>query len=197
MIHARDVCFDFDDVPVRIPGEGFDTPVIDVMDLVLPEGDSDLYHALAESPSCGDDDQRLREALQGLGREKAIHAGARGAPDSAGFVAHPAIRASTRFVVRILDYRGCDRRMTAGHRQLEDQRMDPTMLGLMCRRGGKGVEYRSAVSDACAYRDGAGSHARWARTAVVGLATLLAALVFASAYMFRKALHRGRGLRHG
>ncbi|MFE9789498.1 hypothetical protein ACFYO7_29390 [Nocardia salmonicida] len=192
VIHAGDVRFDFDDVPLRIPGERFATPVIDVKDLVLPESESGLFHVLAESLSYSADDQRLREALQGAGREKAIHAGARDDLGSVGLVDHSAIGALTRFVDRILGYHGCDRRMAAGHRQFENREMDPIMLGLMCRLGCRDVEYRSAVSDPCAYVYGGGSHVRWARAAMVGRGTLLAALVLASTYMLSKALRRER-----
>ncbi|MGW6621878.1 hypothetical protein ACWF99_11625 [Nocardia sp. NPDC055002] len=190
VIHARDLRFDFDDAPLRIPGERFATPVIDVKDLVLPESESGLFHALAESLPYGDGDQRLREALQGAGREEAIHAGARDDLDSVGLV-DSVLGTLVGFVDRFLGCHGCDRRMTAGRRQFEDREVDPTMLGLMSRRGCEDVEFRGAVSDACACAHGGGCHARWARMAVIGSGTLTA-LILASAYMFAKALRRRR-----
>lgn len=77
-IRPGDECFDFDfdDVPLRIPGERFATSVIDVRDLVLPESESGLFPVLVESLSYSADDPRLREALRRAGRAEASHADA-------------------------------------------------------------------------------------------------------------------------
>ena len=83
-INARDVHFDFDVVPMHyIPGEALATHIINVMHLVLPEGERAMAQCLAEALPLIDD-ERLREEVVGFIGQEAMHAssheGARRAP---------------------------------------------------------------------------------------------------------------------
>ncbi|MFE7723535.1 metal-dependent hydrolase [Nocardia rhizosphaerihabitans] len=212
-IHARDVHFDFGDVPMHyIPGEVFATHVINVMHLVLPEGERAMAQALAEAlPYI--DDQRLREEVQGfVGQETmhaSSHAGARDHLQSIGLDVDSMVKTFAWFVDRILGDHGLTGRakeewlkerlaLFAGmehytavigewlleNDKFEDLGMDPTMLDLIRWHGAEEVEHRSVVYDAYMYVDG--SYVRKARTAVAASATLLATFLVSSAYLYAK-----------
>ncbi|MFD5177664.1 metal-dependent hydrolase [Nocardia sp. NPDC058379] len=212
-IHARDVHFDFGDVPMHyIPGEVFATHVINVMHLVLPEGERAMAQALAEAlPYI--DDQRLREEVQGfVGQETmhaSSHAGARDHLQAIGLDVDSMVKTFAWFVDRILGDHGLTGRakeewlkerlaLFAGmehytavigewlleNDKFEDLGMDPTMLDLIRWHGAEEVEHRSVVYDAYMYVDG--GYARKARTAVAASTSLLATFILSSAYLYAK-----------
>lgn len=212
-IAARDVRFDFGSVPLHyIPGEVFATHIVNVMHLVLPEGERAMAQTLAEAlPYI--DDQRLREEVQGFVGQETMHAnsheGARDRLRELGLDIDPMVRSFAWFVDRILGDHGLTGRareewlkerlgLFAGmehytavigewlleNGEFEKLGMDPTMLDLIRWHGAEEVEHRSVVYDAYMYLDG--GYARKARTAVVASAALLATFVLSSAYLYAK-----------
>ncbi|MFI7190918.1 metal-dependent hydrolase [Nocardia sp. 852002-20019_SCH5090214] len=212
-INARDVHFDFATVPMHyIPGEALATHIVNVMHLLLPEGERAMAQALAESlPYI--DDERLREEVTGFVGQETMHAAtheaARTHLRSIGLDVDSYIGAIGWAVDRILGDHGLTGRakeewlkerlgLFAGMEHytavfgewllnaevLEQKGMHPAMLDLVRWHGAEEVEHRSVVYDAFMHVDG--SYARKARTALVASATLLPLFVLSAAYMYRK-----------
>lgn len=212
-INARDVRFDFRNVPMHyIPGEVLATHIVNVMHLVLPEGERAMAKCLAEAMPYIED-ERLEEEVAGfIGQESmhaSSHAAAREHLQSLGLDVETYVRAVAWLVDRILGDHGLTGRakrewlnerlglfagmehFTAviGEWLLENPRfselgMDPTMLDLVRWHGAEEVEHRSVVFDAFQYLDG--SYSRRARTALMASATLLPLFIVSTAYMYRR-----------
>ncbi len=219
-INPRAVRFDFTSVPMHyIPGEVLATHIVNVMHLVLPEGERAMAQALSEAlPYIRD--ERLREEVTGFIGQESMHAGSHEAArehlqaiglDVAGYVSRVAW-----LVDRILGDHGLSGRareqwlkerlgLFAGMEHytavlgewllnadvLEHKGMHPAMLDLVRWHGAEEVEHRSVVYDAYMYLDG--GYARKARTAVLASATLLPLFIVSTAHLFRKDPSADRG----
>ncbi|MBF6302135.1 metal-dependent hydrolase [Nocardia amamiensis] len=220
-INARDVRFDFASVPMHyIPGEVLATHIVNVMHLVLPEGERAMAQCLAEAlPHI--DDERLREEVQGFIGQESMHAssheGARKHLQSIGLDVDSYVSKVAWLVDRILGGHGLTGRageewlkerlgLFAGMEHftavigewllnaniLAEQGMHPAMLDLVRWHGAEEVEHRSVVFDAFQYVDG--SYARRARTAILATATLLPLFIVSTAYLYKRdpSEHKGR-----
>ncbi|WP_068274156.1 metal-dependent hydrolase [Aldersonia kunmingensis] len=212
-INARDVRFDFRDVPMHyIPGEVLATHIVNVMHLVLPEGERAMAQCLAEAMPYIDD-ERLKEEVAGFVGQESMHASSHAAArehlQSLGLDVETYVNAVSWLVDRILGDHGLTGRAkrawlnerlglfagmehytaVIGEWLLENPRfeelgMDPAMMDLVRWHGAEEVEHRSVVFDAYMYMDG--GYARRARTAVLASATLLPLFIFSTAYMYRR-----------
>lgn len=212
-INARDVHFDFDSVPMHyIPGEVLATHIVNVMHLVLPEGERAMAEALSEAlPQI--EDERLREAVRGFVGQETMHAGSHEAArkhlQSIGLDVDSYIDKISWLVDRLLGGHGLTGRaeqewlkerlgLFAGMEHytavlgewllnadiLEAKGMHPAMLDLVRWHGAEEVEHRSVVYDAFMHLDG--SYARRARTAVLAGVTLLPLFIVSAGYLYRK-----------
>ncbi|MEV6279352.1 metal-dependent hydrolase [Nocardia sp. NPDC051832] len=211
-IHARDVHFDFESVPMHyIPGEVLATHIVNVMHLVLPEGERAMAQCLAEALPLIDD-ERLREEVQGFIGQESMHAtsheGARRHLASIGLNVDSYVSTIAWLVDRILGDHGLTGRARQAWLQerlglfagmehftavigewllnadiLEERGMHPAMLDLVRWHGAEEVEHRSVVFDAYMHVDG--GYARRARTAVLATATLLPLFIVSTAYLYR------------
>ena len=219
-IRARDVRFDFGSVPMHyIPGEVMATHIINVMHLVLPEGERAMAAALAEAlPYI--DDARLREEVLGfIGQENqhaSSHAQARRHLETLGLDVAPMVETVAWLVDRMLGDHGltgrakhawlCERLgLFAGMEHytavigewlltndvLEAKDMHPAMLDLIRWHGAEEVEHRSVVYDAYMHVDG--GYLRRARTAAVASSSLLVLFVIAGGYLFGKDPEPAKG----
>ncbi|MCP2280222.1 hypothetical protein SAMN04244553_5608 [Nocardia amikacinitolerans] len=212
-IHARDVRFDFDSVPMHyIPGEVMATHIINVMHLVLPEGERAMAQALAEALPLIDD-ERLREEVQGFIGQENMHASshekARKHLEAIGLDVAPMVNTVAWLVDRVLGDHGltgrakhewlCERlALFAGmehytavigewlltNDKLEAKHMHPAMLDLIRWHGAEEVEHRSVVYDAYMHVDG--GYFRKARTSLLASFGLLALFVISGGYLFHK-----------
>lgn len=212
-IHARDVHFDFASVPMHyIPGEVLATHIVNVMHLVLPEGERAMANCLAEALPLIED-ERLREEVAGFIGQESMHAssheGARRHLQSIGLDVESYVNMVAWLVDRVLGDHGLTGRakqewlkerlgLFAGMEHytavlgewllkadiLEAKGMHPAMLDLVRWHGAEEVEHRSVVYDAYMYVDG--SYARKARTAVLASATLLPLFIVSTAYLYRQ-----------
>ncbi|UAK30747.1 metal-dependent hydrolase [Nocardia asteroides] len=212
-ITARDVHFDFDSVPMHyVPGEALATHIVNVMHLVLPEGERAMAQALAEAlPHI--DDERLREEVTGFIGQETMHANSHEAARrhlrAIGLDVDSYVAKVAWLVDRILGDHGLTGRardewlkerlgLFAGMEHytavlgdwllnadiLEEKGMHPAMLDLVRWHGAEEVEHRSVVYDAFMHLDG--SYARKARTAILASATLLPLFIVSTAYLYRK-----------
>ncbi len=219
-IHARDVEFDFDSVPMHyIPGEVMATHIINVMHLVLPEGERAMAQALSEALPLIDD-QRLAEEVRGFIGQESMHASshekARQQLEKIGLEVGPMVELMSWMVDRLLGDHGltgrakhawlCERlALFAGmehytavigewlltNDKLEEAGMHPAMLDLIRWHGAEEVEHRSVVYDAYMYVDG--SYARKARHALLASTGLLALFVASSGYLFARDPEPAKG----
>ncbi|WP_084479057.1 metal-dependent hydrolase [Nocardia jejuensis] len=212
-IHARDVHFDFSTVPLHyIPGEVVATHVVNVMHLVLPEGERAMAACLAEAlPEIAD--ERLREEVTGFVGQESMHAGshegARAHLQSIGLDVDSYVAKVAWLVDRALGDHGLTGKakqqwlrerlgLFAGMEHftavigewlletstLDELGMHPTMLDLVRWHGAEEVEHRSVVFDAYMHVDG--GYARRARTGVLASALLLPLFVVSTAYLYRQ-----------
>ncbi|MGK8523955.1 metal-dependent hydrolase [Nocardia asteroides] len=212
-INARDVHFDFDSVPMHyVPGEALATHIVNVMHLVLPEGERAMAQALTEAlPYI--DDERLREEVTGFIGQETMHANSHEAArrhlQAIGLDVDSYVTKVAWLVDRILGDHGLTGRareewlkerlgLFAGMEHytavlgewllnaniLEEKGMHPAMLDLVRWHGAEEVEHRSVVYDAFMHLDG--SYARKARTAILASATLLPLFIVSTAYLYRK-----------
>ncbi|MBO0855494.1 MAG: metal-dependent hydrolase [Nocardia sp.] len=212
-IRARDVRFDFSTVPMHyIPGEVMATHMINVMHLVLPEGERAMARALAEAlPDIRD--ERLREEVLGfIGQENQhanSHEAARRHLEDLGLDVAPMVDAVAWLADRILGDHGLTGRakqewlrerlgLFAGMEHytavigewlltndvLEAKDMHPVMLDLIRWHGAEEVEHRSVVYDAYMYVDG--GYTRKVRTALLASSSLLVLFLTAGGYLFAK-----------
>lgn len=219
-IAARDVHFSWDGVPLHyIPGEPMATHVVNVMHLVLPEGERAMSKALGEAlPLIGD--ARLREEVVGFVGQEAVHAssheGAREHLAALGLPVEPVARKMDWLVDKVLGDHGltgkarhawlCERlglfaameHYTAvvgewllGADHLERRGMHPMMLDLVRWHGAEEVEHRNVAFDAFMHVDG--SYFRRVRTALVASFTLAVLFVGTARYLYRADPTPGRG----
>ncbi|WP_228001198.1 metal-dependent hydrolase [Nocardia australiensis] len=211
-IHARDVDFDFDTVPMHyIPGEVMATHVINVMHLVLPEGERAMAQALTEALPLIED-ERLREKVRGFIGQETMHAGshekARRQLERLGLDVAPMVDSVGWLIDRVLGDHGltgrakrewlCERlALFAGmehytavigewlltNDKLEAKGMHPAMLDLIRWHGAEEVEHRSVVYDAYMYLDG--GYGRKARQALIASGGLLVLFVISGGYLFQ------------
>ncbi|QLY28750.1 metal-dependent hydrolase [Nocardia huaxiensis] len=219
-INARDVHFDFDSVPLHyIPGEVLATHIVNVMHLVLPEGERAMAQALSEALPLIDD-ERLREEVIGFVGQETMHArsheAARDHLQSLGLDVDSYVRAVAWLVDRILGDHGLTGRakqewlkerlgLFAGMEHytavlgewlleaevLEAKGMHPAMLDLVRWHGAEEVEHRSVVYDAYMHVDG--GYARKARTALLASLTLLPLFIVSTGYLYRKDPEADKG----
>ncbi|MGC7097249.1 metal-dependent hydrolase [Amycolatopsis lurida] len=219
-IAARDVHFSWDGVPMHyIPGEPMATHVINVMHLVLPEGERAMSNTLAEALPLITD-PRLREEVVGFIGQEATHAasheGARDHLAKLGLDVEPMARRMEWLVDKVLGNRGLTGK--AGHAwlcerlglfaamehytavvgewllnadQLERLGMHPTMLDLIRWHGAEEVEHRNVAFDAFMHVDG--SYARRVRTALLASFTLAVLFLTTAAQLYRKDPTPGKG----
>jgi predicted metal-dependent hydrolase len=195
------------------------THIINVMHLVLPEGERAMSGALAEALPLITD-ERLHEEVVGFIGQEATHAssheGARDHLATIGLDVEPMAKKMEWLVDKVLGDRGltgkakhawlCERLglfaamehytavvgewlLHADH--LEKLGMHPTMLDLIRWHGAEEVEHRNVAFDAFMYVDG--SYARRVRTALIASATLAVLFVLAAGYMFRKDPSKDKG----
>ncbi|MFC9894518.1 metal-dependent hydrolase [Nocardia sp. NPDC127579] len=219
VIAARDVEFDWSAVPLHyIPGEVMATHIINVMHLVLPEGEHAMSKALAQALPLIDD-QRLYEEVVGFVGQEATHAasheGARRHLAELGLDVEPMARKMEWMVDRILGDHGLTGRARRAwlserlglfaamehytavvgewllnQQVLEEKGMDPTMLDLIRWHGAEEVEHRNVAFDAFMYVDG--SYARRVRTALLGSLTLAVLFVSSARYLYLNDPQRPR-----
>ncbi|HLS78801.1 MAG TPA: metal-dependent hydrolase [Nocardia sp.] len=212
-IHARDVDFDFSSVPLHyIPGEVMATHIINVMHLLLPEGERAMAQALSEALPLIDD-ERLAEEVRGFIGQEAMHATsheqARIQLEKLGLEVGPLVDLVGWLVDRMLGDHGlsgrarhewlCERlALFAGMEHytavigewlltndvLEEKGMHPAMLDLIRWHGAEEVEHRCVVYDAYMHVDG--SYARKARHAIIASMGLLALFAATGGYLFAK-----------
>ncbi|WP_435118699.1 metal-dependent hydrolase [Amycolatopsis thermoflava] len=210
-IAARDVHFSWDDVPLHyIPGEPMATHLINVMHLVLPEGERAMSAALAEALPLIDD-PRLSEEVTGFVGQEAVHAssheGARGHLAKLGLPVEPVARKMDWLVDRVLGDHGlsgkakhawlCERlglfaameHYTAvvgewllGADHLERAGMHPVMLDLIRWHGAEEVEHRNVAFDAFMHVDG--GYVRRVRTALIASFTLAVLFAGTGRYLY-------------
>ncbi|MBK1783410.1 metal-dependent hydrolase [Prauserella cavernicola] len=211
-IEPRDVQFAWDGVPMHyIPGEPMATHVINVMHLVLPEGERAMSKALAEALPLITD-PRLHEEVVGFIGQEATHAssheGAREHLATLGLAVEPVARAMDWLVDTVLGEHGlggrarhawlCERlglfaameHYTAvvgdwllHADQLERQGMHPTMLDLIRWHGAEEVEHRNVAFDAFMHVDG--SYARRVRTSLLASLTLATLFLSTARHLYR------------
>lgn len=211
-IAARDVHFSWENVPAHyIPGEPMATHVINVMHLVLPEGERAMSRALSEALPLITD-PRLREEVTGFVGQEAVHAssheGAREHLARLGLPVEQIARKMDWLVDNVLGYHGlagkarhawlCERlglfaameHYTAvvgewllGADHLERMGMDPVMLDLVRWHGAEEVEHRNVAFDAFMHVDG--GYARRVRTALIASFTLAVLFLSTAGYLYR------------
>ena len=208
-IHARDMDFQWDDVPMHyIPGQMVATHVYNCMHLLLPEGEKAMSAALAQAlPHI--DDPRLHEEVVGFIGQEATHADNHGGVlerlVELGLDARPVLTRLDRLLALLMADYGteqvrhqllCERlalfaaleHYTAvwGKFFLESEGLsgsgiDPMILDLLKWHGAEEVEHRSVVYDAYMHVDG--GYFRKARMAVLGSAALTAAGLMTLGYL--------------
>jgi predicted metal-dependent hydrolase len=178
-LRPRDVRFDWSTLPTHwIPGEPFATHVLNVMHLLLPEGERWFVEVFKEALPLVTD-ERLREQVVGFIGQEAMHASAhQGAQDrlvSQGLNPGPYVRQLEWFFRHRLD------RLASGHDwlvarlaviaavehvtaflgqwvldspHLDRAGADPTMLDLLRWHGAEEVEHRSVAFDLFMHVDG-------------------------------------------
>lgn len=210
-IHARNVEFDWEDVPLEyLPGEPYATHFWNVMHLVLPEGERAMADVFAQAMPLIED-ERLKEELLGFVGQEAMHAssheGFREYLHQAGYDI-PKIMKTMEFAVNAIlgdhgltgkaaDFWLAERlgiyaaaehfTATVGEWLLDNTAFDeigadPTMLDLLKWHGAEEMEHRSVAFDVFQYVDG--SYSRRARTMGIAIAGLLPLWFSTAAYMY-------------
>ena len=210
-IHARDVHFDWTDVPIEyIPGHPYATHFWNVMHLVLPEGERAMADVLGRALPLIDD-PRLAEELVGFVGQEQMHASShesfRTYLDEHGFDIPKILRLMQFVMDQIFGGHGLTGRAgeawfherlgiyaaaehftaTVGEWLLDNKKfdeigVDPTMLDLLRWHGAEEMEHRNVAYDVFQYVDG--SYARRVRTAVLAAAGLLVLWLYTSSWMY-------------
>ncbi|MFC0110809.1 metal-dependent hydrolase [Kibdelosporangium aridum] len=178
-LRPRDVRFDWSALPAHwIPGEPFATDVLNVMHLLLPEGERWFVEVFKEALPLITD-ERLREEVVGFIGQEAMHASAhQGAQDhlvNHGIDPGPYVRqlewffrvrlnrpdGGRRWLVSRLAVIAAVEHMTAflgqwvlDSHKLDEAKADPTMLDLLRWHGAEEVEHRSVAFDLFMHIDG-------------------------------------------
>lgn len=210
-IHARDVSFDWSDVPVEyVPGHPYATHFWNVMHLVLPEGERAMADVLGRAlPQI--DDARLREELQGFIGQEETHASShesfRMHLEANGFEIPKIMKLMEFLMDQVFGDHGLTGRAgeawfherlglyaaaehftaTVGEWLLDNERfdeigVDPIMLDLLRWHGAEEMEHRNVAYDVYQYVDG--SYARRVRTALLASGGLLALWLYTSSWMY-------------
>lgn len=210
-IHARDVRFDWTDVPTEyIPGHPYATHFWNVMHLVLPEGERAMADVLGRAlPQI--DDPRLQEELLGFIGQEETHASShesfRVHLEENGFDIPRIMKLMEFLMDQVFGDHGLTGRAgdawfkerlgiyaaaehftaTVGEWLLDNQKfddigVDPTMLDLLRWHGAEEMEHRNVAYDVFQYVDG--SYARRARTAVLASGGLLTLWLYTSSWMY-------------
>ncbi|ALG15293.1 metal-dependent hydrolase [Kibdelosporangium phytohabitans] len=178
-LRPRDVRFDWSELPAHwVPGEPFVTHALNVMHILLPEGERWFVDVFKEALPLITD-ERLREDVVGFIGQEAMHASAhQGAQDHLiqhGIDPGPYVRqlewffrerlnrpdGGRRWLVARLSVIAAIEHMTAflGHwvlnsPELDEAKTDPTMLDLLRWHGAEEVEHRSVAHDLFVHIDG-------------------------------------------
>ena len=198
-LHARNVSFDWSELPRHwIPGEPFATHLINVLHLLLPEGERWFCHVFKQALPLIRDEQ-LAEDVRGFIGQEAVHAeshqGVLDHFDAHGTDTRPYVQQISWLFGKVLGDRGyagkqgqewivervaliaAIEHFTAflgqwvlDARELDEAGADPTMLDLLRWHGAEEVEHRSVAFDLYAHVDG--GYARRCRTMVVAIAVL-------------------------
>jgi uncharacterized protein len=182
-LHARNVEFDWSRLPAHwVPGEPFATHMINVLHLLLPEGERWFVHVFKQALPLIKDD-RLLEDVRGFIGQEAMHAEShQGVVDhfnAHGVDTRPYVRQIAWLFRKVLG----DRDLTGKRREewlierlalvaaiehytaflgqwvldakeLDDANADPTMLDLLRWHGAEEVEHRSVAYDLFMHVDG-------------------------------------------
>lgn len=200
VLHARDVAFDWTELPRHwVPGEPFATHMINVLHLLLPEGERWFCHVFKQALPLIRDEQ-LAEDVRGFIGQEAMHAeshqGVLDHFDTHGLDTRPYVSQIAWLFGKVLGDRGYAGKQ--GHEwvieraalvaaiehftaflgqwvldadELDEASADPTMLDLLRWHGAEEVEHRSVAYDLFTHLDG-----RYTRRV---RAMLIAAPVFA------------------
>ncbi|KQY57722.1 MULTISPECIES: metal-dependent hydrolase [unclassified Nocardioides] len=210
-IHARDVSFDWTDVPTEyIPGHPYATHFWNVMHLVLPEGERAMADVLGRAlPQI--DDPRLAEELVGFIGQEETHASSHESfrihLQENGFDIPKIMRLMEFLMDQVFGDHGLKGRAgeawfherlgiyaaaehftaTVGewlldNRTFDEIGVDPTMLDLLRWHGAEEMEHRNVAYDVFQYVDG--SYARRVRTALLASGGLLALWLYTSSWMY-------------
>ncbi|MEU4453277.1 metal-dependent hydrolase [Nocardioides sp. NPDC023903] len=210
-IHARDVSFDWTDVPTEyIPGRPYATHFWNVMHLVLPEGERAMADVLGRAlPQI--EDPRLAEELVGFIGQEETHASSHESfriyLEKNGFDIPEIMRLMEFLMDQVFGDHGLKGRAgeawfherlgiyaaaehftaTVGEWLLDNERfdeigVDPTMLDLLRWHGAEEMEHRNVAFDVFQYVDG--SYARRVRTALLASAGLLVLWLYTSSWMY-------------
>ncbi|RZQ60572.1 metal-dependent hydrolase [Amycolatopsis suaedae] len=183
-LHARDVRFDWSELPMHwVPGEPFATHLINVLHLLLPEGEEWFVRVFGQAVPLIKDD-KLREDVLGFIGQEAMHAkshqGVLDHFDAHGLDTRPYVRQLEHLFGRVLGDRDepDERRreewlvervaLVAGvehitaflgqwildAKALDAAGADPTMLDLLRWHGSEEVEHRSVAFDLYQHLDG-------------------------------------------
>ncbi|OZM74844.1 metal-dependent hydrolase [Amycolatopsis antarctica] len=182
-LRARDVHFDWSALPMHwIPGDPFATHVINVLHLLLPEGEEFFVRVFGQALPLIED-EKLREDVLGFIGQEAVHAkshqGVLDHFDAHGLDTRPYTRQIAHLFGRILGDRGYTGRrqeewlvervaLIAGiehitaflgqwildARALDEAGADPTMLDLLRWHGSEEVEHRAVAYDLYQHLDG-------------------------------------------
>ena len=198
-LHARDVRFDWANLPLRwIPREAFASHLLNVLHILLPEGERFFVKVFAEALPLIKDDQ-LREDVLGFIGQEGIHASAHQGVqdyfatqglDSSGYVREveylfrvmlgdrhlPMVKKEEWLIERIAIVAGIEH-VTAflgnwvlNAAALDVADADPRMLDLLRWHGAEEVEHRAVAYDVFMHLDG--RYVRRARTYAVAAFTL-------------------------
>lgn len=190
-LHARDVHFDWAELALRwIPREAFASHLLNVLHILLPEGERFFVKVFAEALPLIKDDQ-LREDVLGFIGQEAIHAGAHQGVqdyfatqglDASGYVREveylfrvmlgdrqlPMVKREEWLIERLAIVAGIEH-VTAflgnwvlNARALDVADADPRMLDLLRWHGAEEVEHRAVAYDVFMHLDG--RYVRRART---------------------------------
>ncbi|MCY9787780.1 metal-dependent hydrolase [Nocardiopsis sp. EMB25] len=220
VLHARDVQFDWSRLDLHwIPGEPFATHVINVLHLLLPEGERWFVEVFKQAVPYITDDQ-LREQVLGFIGQEAVHAEAHagvldhmdahgldptpyveqiawlfrivlGDRDLTGRSAESWLRTRLAIIAGIEHYTAVLGQWVLDAKELDRAGADETMLDLLRWHGAEEVEHRAVAFDLYMHVDG--GYRR--RALAMGIsATVLAALwVRGVAFLVRADPHlRGR-----
>ncbi|MDT7706982.1 MAG: uncharacterized protein QOG20_2589 [Pseudonocardiales bacterium] len=181
-LQARDVAFDWSALPVHwIPGEPFATHLLDVLHLLLPEGERWFVRVFSAALPLVED-PRLAEDVRGFIGQEAMHAAshqgvldhfaargldtgpyveqvewmfrqALGERDLTGDAAREWLVERVALIAAIEHVTAFLGQWVLGSRGLDAARTDPTMLDLLRWHGAEEVEHRSVAHDLLVHLD--------------------------------------------
>lgn len=182
-LHPREVKFDWSRLPlVWIPGEVFASHYINVLHLLLPEGERWFVKVFSEALALIEDEQLREDVIGFIGQEgvhAASHQGVQDYFNDNGLDTRPFVREIEALFQRILGDRGLEgdakvewliercaiiaglEHLTAvlgdwilNSPKLDELGADPTMLDLLRWHGAEEVEHRAVAYDVFQHLDG-------------------------------------------